>query len=171
MITLLRDAGAHRNVVLAPLAYLATQLLIAHPLLSPVWLIGLGTLLARPQARFLGIAYLVLIAAMVVLHGKDYYTGDVYSIPIAAGAVTIEAWTARAPGWRPALAFVALLAGMVLFPLTMPILPEQTMSAYDRIPESIVPKEVDLAKTERTQIGALPPDWGDMHGWRELAHR
>ena len=43
------------------------------------------------------------------------------------------------------------------------------MSAYDRIAQTMLAREVDLAPSERTQIGNLPPDWADMHGWRELA--
>jgi hypothetical protein len=168
MWTLLRDAGQHKNAILDPLQYVATQFLITHPLLSPVWLVGLAMLLRRPDARFLGIAYLLLVAEMIVLHGKDYYVGDVYSIPIAAGAVVIERWTACRTAWRPVLAVYVLAAGIALVPLLMPVLPEATMSAYDRIAVSMLAREVNLAVEEQTQIGNLPPDWADMHGWREL---
>ena len=169
MWTLLRDAGEYKNVVLSPAQYALTQVLIVHPLLAPVSIVGLAGLLLRRDVRFLGIAYLVLIAQMIVLHGKDYYPGDVYPILIAAGAVTIEQWTAQSLVWRPALALYALVAGIVLVPLLMPVLPERTMSAYDRVAQTMLAREVDLAKSERTTIGNLPPDWGDMHGWRELA--
>lgn len=166
--TLLRDAGETKNALLSPLEYLATQVMIVHPLLAPISLIGLVALLRRVDARFLGIAYLVLIAEMIVLHGKDYYPGDVYPILIAAGAVTIEGWTVHARYWRPALVLYAFVAGLILVPLLMPVLPEGAMSEYDRVAESILSREVALAKSERTQIGRLPPDWGDMHGWRDL---
>ncbi len=169
MLTLLRDAGESKNAPLTPIEYLATQLMIVHPLLAPVSLIGLITLLRRPEARFLGVAYILLIAQMTALHGKDYYPGDVYAILIAAGAVTIEGWTNRAVVWRTAIAVYTIAVGIVLVPLLMPVLPERTMSAYDRVALSMLAREVTLAKSERTQIGNLPPDWGDMHGWRELA--
>jgi 4-amino-4-deoxy-L-arabinose transferase-like glycosyltransferase len=169
MWTLLRDADEFKNAQLTPVQYVATQLMIVHPLLAPVSLVGLVTLLRRADARFLGITYVLLVLQMIVLHGKDYYPGDVYPILIAPGAVTIEAWTARALWWRPALAAYVLVAGVVLLPLLMPVLPERTMSAYDRIAQSMLTREVSLAKSERTRIGNLPPDWADMHGWRELA--
>jgi 4-amino-4-deoxy-L-arabinose transferase-like glycosyltransferase len=169
MVTVLREAGQYRNVALTPLEYVVTQLLVTHPLLAPIWLIGLAALLRRSLTRFLGIAYLLLIAAMIVFHGKNYYAGDVYPIPIAAGAVVIEAWTARATAWRPILAICALAAGIMLVPLLMPVLPETTMSAYTRIAQSVIARNIDLARSERTTIGTLPPDWGDMHGWPELA--
>jgi hypothetical protein len=169
MWTVLHEAGEYRNVALTPVRFVLTQLLVTHPLLAPVWLIGLALLLHRSTTRFLGVAYLLLIVTMCVFHGKNYYAGDVYPIPIAAGAVAIEAWTARATAWRPVLAFYVLVAGIALVPLLMPVLPEATMSAYDRVAEDIIARNIDLARSERTQIGDLPPDWADMHGWQELA--
>ncbi len=169
MLTLLRDADEYKNVRLAPLQYVATQFLIVHPLLAPVSLVGLVSLLRSRVARFLGIAYVALIALMILLHGKDYYPGNVYPILIAAGAVTFEGWTATSRSWRPALAIYTLAAGVLLVPLLMPVLPERTMSAYDRVVVAMLANEVNLAKMEQTQIGNLPPDWADMHGWRELA--
>jgi hypothetical protein len=168
MVTLLQDAGEYKNAVLSPLQYAAAQLLVTHPLLAPFWLIGLVALLRRADARFLGIAYFVLIAEMIVFHGKHYYPANVYPIPIAAGAVTVEAWTRRAVWWRPALIAYAFLAGIVLVPLLVPILPEAAMSAYDRTALRMS-GEVELARMDRAPIGNLPPDWADMHGWPELA--
>ncbi len=169
MWTLLRAAAQYKDVSLTPLQFLASQPLITYPLLAPVWLIGLARLLRRGDVRFLGIAYLALIVQMIVLHAKHYYAGDIYPIPIAAGAVTIEAWTARVTLWRPVLTLYALIACIALVPLVMPVLPERTMSAYDRVLQTMLAQEVNLAVTEHTQIGNLPPDWADMHGWRELA--
>jgi hypothetical protein len=169
MWALLRDAGTNLNVVLTPPQYLASQLLITHPLLAPIWLIGLASLLRRAQTRFLGLAYLLFIAELIVLHGKNYYAADAYPISIAAGAVTLEAWTHVRVAWRPVLTLYALFAGIVLVPLVMPVLPESAMAAYDRIAEGLISKHIDLARSERTtQIGDLPPDWADMHGWPEL---
>ncbi|MBV8067790.1 MAG: glycosyltransferase family 39 protein [Candidatus Eremiobacteraeota bacterium] len=169
MWTLLRDADEYRNVQLSPLQYLATQALIVHPLLAPISFIGLIALLRRSDARFLGIAYLLLVAEMIVFHGKDYYPGNVYPILIAAGAVAIEGWTEGTRWWRASLAVYAFACGVLLVPLLMPVLPEETMSAYDRVAQTMLAREVELAKMERTKIGKLPPDWADMHGWRELA--
>lgn len=169
MLALLHNAQLHVNNVLGPGQYLATQFLITHPLLSPVWVVGVFWLLRRNDTRFLGVAVILLIGEMMLLHGKDYYTGDVFPIPIAAGAVAIEAWTARRTIVRPILTLYALAAGILLVPLLMPVLPEATMSALDRVAETMLSREVNLAMEERTQIGNLPPDWADMHGWPELA--
>ncbi|HEY6325561.1 MAG TPA: glycosyltransferase family 39 protein, partial [Candidatus Cybelea sp.] len=169
MWTLLLHAGEYKDATLTPLQYVATQVLITHPLLAPVWIVGLVALLRRSDARFLGLAYLLVIAQMIALHGKHYYSGDVYPIPIAAGAVAIEAWTRRAVGWRTLLAAYAFAAGVALVPLLMPVLPERSMASYDGIAQRAFAREANLARAERTDIGSLPPDWGDMHGWPQLA--
>ncbi len=168
MWTLLQDAREYKNAELSPLQFVASQLLITHPLLAPFWVIGLVALLRRADARLLGVAYLVLMAEMIVFHGKHYYAADVYPIPIAAGAVTVEEWTRRASWWRPVLTAYAFLAGIMLVPLLVPLLPESAMSAYDGIAQRMTP-EVQLARMDHSAIGNLPPDWADMHGWPELA--
>ena len=169
MWTLLLHAGQYKDAQLSPLQYLATQVLITHPLLAPIWIAGVVALLLRRDARFLGLAYLLFIGAMAVLHGKHYYAGDLYPIPIAAGAVVVEAATRRAAFWRPLLSAYALAAGIVLVPLLMPVLSERAMSEYDFFALRAFAREAYFARAEHTNFGDLPPDWGDMHGWSELA--
>jgi hypothetical protein len=169
MWTLLVHADEYKDTQLSPLQYLATQILITHPLLAPIWIAGVVALLRRTDARFLGLSYLLFIATMIALHGKHYYAGDIYPIPIAAGSVAIEAWTRRAAFLRPLLSSYAFAAGISLVPLLMPVLSERTMLQYDNAARSAFAREVKLARAERTDIGGLPPDWADMHGWPELA--
>jgi hypothetical protein len=170
MWTLLNDAHEDQNVSLSLPQYLLTQILITHPLLAPVWIVGLGGLFAWRRERFLGIAYVLLIAAMVALHGKHYYPGAVYSIPIAAGAVVIARWTATQRKFlRPALLAYVFVAGVILVPLLMPVLSEPAMAAYDSFPQRFLGNEIKLAKTDHTRMGNLPPDWSDMLGWDALA--
>ena len=93
-----------RTSSLRPLQYLATQILVTHPLLAPIWIVGLVMLLRRPLTRFLGIAYLALIvrddrAARLNTTIPETSTRS----SIAAGAVAIERWTARARFGAPRL--------------------------------------------------------------------
>ncbi|HTX60429.1 MAG TPA: glycosyltransferase family 39 protein [Verrucomicrobiae bacterium] len=169
MVTLLEHANEYRNIPLGPGQYAISQILLTNPLLAPFWLIGLVALLRRSDARFLGIAYVLLIAQMIVLHGKHYYPGDVYPIPIAAGAVAIEAWSARRGVVRAALAVYAAAAGAVLIPLVMPVLPEPALIACAAQARRLFAPEVTIARGVRSQLGVLPPDFADMHGWPRLA--
>ncbi|KXP14421.1 ArnT family glycosyltransferase [Tsukamurella pseudospumae] len=85
-------------------------LLIGLPLL----LVGVVALLRSPALhpyRFLGVALVLVVAAIVITHGRAYYLASVYALPMAAGAVAVESWAGRRRrGVRTALRIVAVLA-------------------------------------------------------------
>ena len=63
MFELLRNGQNGKNVVPSPGLYLFQQLLLTNLFLSPIWIVGLVTLLRNGAARFLGYAYVILIAS------------------------------------------------------------------------------------------------------------
>jgi len=167
MWELLRAGQAGKNVTLSPPMYLVSQLLVTNPLLALVWISGLLWFFITPRLRFLGWAYVLLIAMMVATHGKHYYPGDVYPILFAAGGVAVEAWTVRLRFIRPVVAAGAILAGLALLPYVEPILPEQTFIAYNK---TLGPKIGQSAMVaEHLKQNWMTQDWADMHGWPELA--
>jgi hypothetical protein len=170
MWELLRNGQEGKNVIASPLLFLAQQLLITGVFVAPVWIAGVVWLLRKSSFRFLGVAYVVLIAEMIVLHGKHYYPADVYPILIAAGAVPFEAWTARLTLLRyPIIAYTAM-AGIAFVPMVLPILPETTYVAYAASLQSALHLPKGALETEHgRERSALPGDWADMHGWPELA--
>ena len=169
MIELLRNGQQGKNVMVPPLVFIAQQFLLTNPFLWPVWVSGLVWLLVRPLTRFLGIAYIALMAMMIATHAKHYYPADVYPILIAAGGVAIEQWTMRAGAWRAAIAAVAFALGVVFVPLVEPVLPEQTFIGYSNAILGLMHISSNSMKTENNQIGVLPQDFADMHGWPEMA--
>jgi hypothetical protein len=170
ILELLRNGQNGKNVVAGPLLYLFQQLLITNLFLSPIWIVGLVSLLVRSgPARFLGLTYVVLIALMIVLHGKHYYPGDVYPIVIAAGGVEIASWTKRRIGLQAALSAAMVAAGLFFLPFSLPILSEQPMVDYAAFVGGVLHVSRSMMATERHQTAALPTDWADMHGWPELA--
>ncbi len=169
MLELLRNGQNGKNVVAGPALYLVQQLLLTNLFLSPVWIVGLVALLVRPApARFLGWTYVVLIALMILMHGKHYYPGDVYPIVIAAGAVAIAAWIGRRPALQVALAAVMVAAGLFFLPFSLPVLSEDSMMAYSGFVGRALHVNKSTMATERHQNADLPTDWADMHGWPEL---
>ncbi|MDQ2680612.1 MAG: glycosyltransferase family 39 protein [Candidatus Eremiobacteraeota bacterium] len=165
MLELLRNGAAGKNIALGPIQYVLQEFLITGPLFAIAWLIGLFALLRHERARWLGYAYVVLITEMIVLHGKHYYPADVYPYLFAAGAATIERWI-RGRAWLQfTLASVAVLGGLILISYTLPILPEHSFIAYNKII-----KLAGNTETEHTRHGELLwQDWEDMHGWPEMA--
>lgn len=170
MWELLRAGQNGKNLIAGPLLYLAQQVLITNLFLFPVWVIGVIWLIARPSLRFLGYAYVVLIALMIVFHGKHYYPANIYPIVIAAGAVAIEAWTAHLALARIAVMAYALVLGPVFLPFSLPILPVETFVAYqDRVDDILHIPRAALATEHNRETSTLPGDWADMHGWPEMA--
>ena len=162
MLELLRNGQHGKNVVLTPPQYLLEEIVITAPLLAPIWIIGLVLLLRRDGARWLGYAFIVLIATMIVLHGKHYYPAAIYPILFAAGSVAIDEWTERATALRPAIAAVAVAGGALMLPFVEPLLPEQTYVAY------VKALHIHPVESEHNRTGELSQDFADMHGWNEL---
>ena len=168
MWELLRNGASGKNVAAGPLLFLFQQLLLTNLFAAPIWIIGLIWLLREAPARFLGYAYLILIAVMIALHAKHYYPADVYPIFIAAGAVAIESWTQRVRFPRAVIAAATLAAALFFLPFSVPILSESAMLGYSAFVSRALHIPRSALATEHHRTAALPEDWADMHGWPEL---
>lgn len=163
------NASQSKNVALAPLAFLAKQLLQTGPLHAVIWIAGLAALLFarrfRPW-RPLGVAYLAILAVMLSTAAKPYYMAPAYPMLWAAGAVAIEVWTrARRGGFvlRVVAVGSVVLSGLAFAPLARPILPLDTYVRYARALGQ------EPGTDERKSLGRLPQFFADMQGWRGLA--
>ena len=163
MLELLRNGAAGKNVVLSPPQFVLQQVSMMNPVLSVVWITGVVCSFMRRNLRWIGVTFLLLIALMIALHAKDYYPAAIYPIVFAAGAGTIEMWTLRARWTRPLVGGVALVCGLILIPLAMPILPIDRFIAYQNA------LHVRPHSGEHTKLGVLPQDFADMIGWPEMA--
>src|SRR6266403_6272862 len=166
---LMRNIKAEgRDVVLSPAAYFAQQVLIAHPILAPIWITGVLAFLFSASwkpYRFLGWCYLTALTAFVVLKGKNYYLAPIYPVYLAAGAVVIESYIAR---WRqvwlkPALLVLILAGGAWLAPVVMPVLTVDKFISYmDHLPFKV-------PRSEHSHMRAiLPQHFADEFGWDEI---
>ena len=157
-----------KNVVLSPLQFIAQQIFILLPLTAPVWLAGLWFFFFDAEGkryRLLGITYVVVLALMITLKGKNYYLLPAYPMLFAAGAVLCEKLlqARRALSWlKVAFPVVLVAAGVVSAPLVLPILPVETFLRYQSALGLKIPK------AEVGHIGPLPQHFGDMFGWLEL---
>ena len=169
MLELLRAGQQGKNVIVGPLQYLLQELIITNVFLSVVWIIGLVWLLRQARLRFLGYTFIILIALMMVFHGKHYYPADVYPYLVAAGGVAVEAWTNRLRFLRPVVVTATIIFGMLFVPFGMPVLREQQMVDYQQWLFGALHIQRQAIATEHRAEPALPTDWADMHGWPELA--
>jgi hypothetical protein len=162
-----KAAAGWKNTALSPLSFFGQQVQIVGPAVAPVWLASLWSFSFRPapsQLRVFPIAYAVMVALFLVLHGKAYYIAAIYPTLLAGGAVAVEAWIAK-PRLRWTAIGIVGGAGALSMPFVLPILsPDQTV-AYSRALGSS-PSSYGV---ERIPQGVLPQHLADMFGWREMA--
>jgi len=158
-----------KNVVLGPLEFIGQQIEFLNPMLLPLWLAGLVALLRNGRTRFLGCFYLFLLAAMILLHGKNYYLAAAYPMLFAAGGrameKALEAWPWTRGRLWPQGALLGLVAAnfLLIAPALLPFLPPQRMVAYQTA-LGIHPR-----KQEVSHEGPLDQRLADQFGWKEMA--
>jgi hypothetical protein len=102
--------------------FLLGQLLFMNPFTAPLWMLGLVSLVrGGTERRVLGFAFLVVVAALLVTHGKPYYLAPAYPVLLAAGATAFEkAFATRRALVGSVLAILALTSivfGLVGLPI------------------------------------------------------
>lgn len=133
------------------LLFVPLQFLQNNPFTAPVWVAGLVWLLRDPAARPfrpLGVAYLAIIAALLVTAGQPYYPAGMYVALYAAGGIAVDRWLARRPaGAYRTVARTLVISGLVALPIALPVLP----------PRGAEPV-----------LAAIQPDALETVGWPEL---
>jgi dolichyl-phosphate-mannose-protein mannosyltransferase len=169
-IEVVRNAQLYKNIAISPLRFLGEQIAFLHPLALPLWVGGLGWLFFGRDGkrfRFLGWAYLIVLAVFMLFGGKSYYALPVYPLLMAAGGVAFEEFSEGSARRWLRIAFPALLivGGMIALPFGVPVLPVETFLRYSQmLPYSSV------VKTERDAVYAqLPQLYADMFGWDTTA--
>jgi hypothetical protein len=165
-IALLHAVIGTKYSKVTPWEYVWQQSLLTHPLATPIWLAGLWYLFfdtAGKKYAALGLAYLIVLAEMLALHGKIYYLAPAYPMLFAAGAVWIETRVLPRTGmWlKPATVALLILGGLIAAPLAMPILPMEYAVKYCRF------WDVQAVHVENMPLGDLPQFFADMYGWPE----
>jgi hypothetical protein len=161
------NAQTYKIAQLSQLEFFAQQALLPHPLVFPVWLIGLGTLLLykplRPY-RLLGFMYVVCYLFFALQTSKPYYLAGAYPVLIAAGAFTIERWISpRASKWvKPPLIVLLTAGGVMTAPLIIPVLSVESFIQYQDA------LGIEFESDERRASGTLPDNFAGRFGWRNI---
>jgi len=163
----MRNATRYKNVGLSPLGFAVAQLRDVHPFNAPLWGLGLAWLLFAPAGRrfrALGIVFVAVLSALAMQQSKPYYLGPAFPMLLAAGAVVIESFCeGRRSSWlRTALLVVLATGGALTAPLVIPVLPVESLIAYQRA------LGVTPTASERSRLGPLGQHFADRFGWHEL---
>lgn len=135
-----------------------------------VWLAGLVFLLflnAGKPYRALGYTFLAVLAILIALRGKHYYSLGLYTPLFAAGGYLLEHIFAQRHRYlKPATAVLMSLLILPLAPFSLPVLSLEEMAAYGK---ATGPYGLEGAlRWEDGRVHSLPQDYADMTGWREL---
>ena len=164
----IRNASGEKYSSLTPKIFLIGQMMVQNPVTLPLWLSGLlWFLFSKDERRFRIMAYVYLAALAVLLfngHSKPEYLSPAYSMLFAGGGVAVERWTSSGIArWIRPVYGVIVAAGILLAPLTIPILPVETYIHYaDAL-------GVKPSTSEGKQLGNLPQFYADMFGWEDKA--
>ncbi len=163
----MHNASQYKNAPTNPLQYFLDQIVMAHPLVLPIWVLGVVACLVFPSLRpyrILGIMFVTLFLLYSLTRGKAYYLAPAYPLVIGAGAIQFERLSAgRYAFWARSLVMTLLLiGGCVTAPLTLPILPPETLIAYQRALGIRAPQE------EIGEPARLDQLFADRFGWPEL---
>jgi Dolichyl-phosphate-mannose-protein mannosyltransferase len=158
------DQVSRGNFLLDQLSYNLPGLLI--------WAAGLYwlffTRVGKPY-RFAGWTVLLVLAFLTVARGKSYYAMEVYPVLFGCGAVYLERLTGLYRGrlwWRFGLVVSSVIAGCYLDMIALPMLPPaQLVDLYIRNP---VFRQLGFLRWEDQRNHALPQDFADMFGWKEM---
>jgi len=162
-----------RNIKMPPLAFLIQQGRMQLFVSAPLWLGGLICLgLSRPAraVRFVAFTYLVFLAMMMLMHGKDYYLAPIYPVLFAAGAAALShlarpqwpRWVHFAvPTVEVAWALLLVALFCLAVPLLLPVMPPDRYQAYQQRMGIKIPKQEKFTSP-------LPQFLSDRFGWPEM---
>jgi len=156
---------------ISPVSFLADQLLLIFPC-TFIWMVGLWMVLFSAKAkeyRFIGWAYVLVIALLLLGKGKNYYSLGVYPCLLGIGAWQLERFTEqRSKLWRWAFVLLPLALSYYLIPVALPVAkPEKLAAFYERT--NI--RKLGVLKWEDLKDHPLPQDFSDMLGWEEMARK
>jgi 4-amino-4-deoxy-L-arabinose transferase-like glycosyltransferase len=162
-----RNATLFKNRPLPPIQVVWNQILFMSPFTFPVWAVGLYFCFRlRRELRFVALAYLFLLASLVVSQSSrpDRLAG-LYPALFACGSVAVES-AVRSPRGR-ALVLGAVLAGSgVLGAISLPLLPPDDVSRALGLMG--IDTQIERGEGKRAEL----PQWlADRIGWEELVEQ
>jgi 4-amino-4-deoxy-L-arabinose transferase-like glycosyltransferase len=128
-VSMLRSLHQENSSLGASIEFIPSQVFVVGPLLIVFWVGGLRHVLRSPFARPLGVAYLFLLVVFTLTGAKPYYLAGMYFVLFAAGGVWAERRLHSRQPARGIRGWVTLMiAGLVVLPLVVPVLPEGALA-------------------------------------------
>jgi Dolichyl-phosphate-mannose-protein mannosyltransferase len=138
------------------------QVLTMNPLTLPLWLAGLYYYFTRAGKpyRVFAWAFLILYVLFTITHAKLYFLSPAYPALFAGGAIVVERVLQNRRWLKVTYIALLLLAGFILAPLAMPILPPALYAST----MGFINGDAGIKVEDRT-TGQLPQQLADRFGW------
>jgi hypothetical protein len=140
-----------------------------------VWISGLIFIFTNATGKkytAIAVIYFTTIAGLMFFNGKGYYSMGLYPTLFAFGGVALENWTGN---MKPIQGVFRVLMPAIMLLLLRPILPALVPTD---IPQNLEKKyrasgmdKTGILKWEKNDIHAIPQDFADMLGWKEMAEK
>ncbi|HVV24586.1 MAG TPA: glycosyltransferase family 39 protein [Pseudonocardiaceae bacterium] len=121
---------------------------LVGPWLAPIWVVGLVRLVRDPavrRARWVAVAYVVVVVVFVATGGKSYYLAGFYPVLLGAGAQPVVDWIGHRRHRRYLLGGAVAISALSSVAVTLPVFP--------------------VAVFAGTPLNAVNPDSGETVGW------
>ncbi|HVX49562.1 MAG TPA: glycosyltransferase family 39 protein [Chitinophagaceae bacterium] len=119
--------------------------------------------------RFYAFTYVFVIAILLALHGKNYYSLGTYPVLIAFGSYQLgKATEVRLKFLRYVLVIIPLLLTLNFVPIALPVLKPEPLAKLYRETNA---KATGALHWEDLKDHPLPQDFSDMLGWEEMARK
>ena len=152
---------------LSPLDFIKDQFLYLLPVVF-IWIAGLFWVFkTKPYAVF-GWTYIWVIILLLAGSGKSYYAMGIYPMLLAAGGVAIEKFSLRYTWFRISIPVIVVLLTLPFIPMLLPLWEPPKLAAFYQKYEV---EKTGLLKWEDQENHALPQDFADMIGWKELTQK
>ena len=164
----MQELSATQLVNVSRINFLKEQLLFFIGAIFIITAAIAGFLVYEPFKKFIVFLYTLIftLCLFILLRAKSYYAIGIYPIFLSFGAVYLE--NLLQSGWKRWLRPVAIAIPILLFiPFIQIAFPLKSPAAIKAHPEKY--QQFGLLRWEDGKDHALPQDFADMLGWRELA--
>ncbi len=137
-----------------------------------VWLPGLLFLLFHKNYkdfRFIGFTFLIVVAIILALSGKAYYTLGAYTMLFIFGGMGLEK-ILKTQFSRISLTLAMFFFLTGILPLALPILSMEKMVSYSGYLINNIGFNAPM-RWEDGKIYPIPQDYADMNGWEEMVQK
>lgn len=166
----MKTLAATQLVNVSRITFLTDQLLFIFNSVALIIAAFVGVIFSKnlKTHRYLAIAVVLTLAIFTLLKAKNYYAIGIYPMLLAVGATYIEEFNGK--WWKRVVRPAIFILILILFIPTIKIIyPTLTPSEINNHAETF--RKFGLLRWEDGKEHAIPQDFADMLGWKELANK